>query len=190
LPIVTVQQSPRDIELKRRLVVGITEAFVDAYGIAPENVIGAGDPLDGEHWLLAYESTIKGWLSAAESAIKADSFFGALLKRGTMRIHRVRRSPALRRRSRVRHCPTRTSRGTQRIEYPFRVNATSGSGGCVSAAGGRSAGMTNQALVRRARAAIVEPVPPTDAGCGRRGCSGPRAKIATFHRADGPGACR
>jgi 4-oxalocrotonate tautomerase len=38
LPIVTVQQSPRDLELKRRLVAGITEAFVDAYGIGPESV--------------------------------------------------------------------------------------------------------------------------------------------------------
>ena len=38
MPIVTVQQSPRDIELKRRLVAGITEAFVDAYGVAREHV--------------------------------------------------------------------------------------------------------------------------------------------------------
>ena len=34
----TVQQSPRDIEPKRQLVAGITKAFVDAYGIAPETV--------------------------------------------------------------------------------------------------------------------------------------------------------
>ena len=38
MPVVTVQQSPRDIEVTRRLVSGITEAFVDACGIAPENV--------------------------------------------------------------------------------------------------------------------------------------------------------
>jgi 4-oxalocrotonate tautomerase len=38
VPIVSVQQSPRDIELKRRMVAGITEASVDAYGIAPEAV--------------------------------------------------------------------------------------------------------------------------------------------------------
>jgi 4-oxalocrotonate tautomerase len=37
-PIVTVEQSPHDTELKRRVVAGITEAFVDAYGIAAENV--------------------------------------------------------------------------------------------------------------------------------------------------------
>ena len=33
--IVTVQQSPRDLELKRRLVAGITQAFVDAYDVGP-----------------------------------------------------------------------------------------------------------------------------------------------------------
>jgi 4-oxalocrotonate tautomerase len=38
VPIVTVQQSPRDVALKRRLVAGITEAFVDAYRIPPEHV--------------------------------------------------------------------------------------------------------------------------------------------------------
>ncbi len=38
MPIVTVQQSPRDIERKRRLVAGITQAFVDAYEVRPEAV--------------------------------------------------------------------------------------------------------------------------------------------------------
>ena len=38
MPIVTVQQSPRDLERKRRLVAGITEAFVDAYDVHPEHV--------------------------------------------------------------------------------------------------------------------------------------------------------
>jgi 4-oxalocrotonate tautomerase len=38
MPIVTVQQSPRDIEMKRRLVAGITQAFVDAYSVEPEHV--------------------------------------------------------------------------------------------------------------------------------------------------------
>jgi len=38
MPIVTVQQSPRDLELKRRLVAGITQAFVDAYDARPEHV--------------------------------------------------------------------------------------------------------------------------------------------------------
>ena len=38
MPIVTVEQSPRDIERKRRLVAGITQAFVDAYEVSPEHV--------------------------------------------------------------------------------------------------------------------------------------------------------
>jgi hypothetical protein len=35
MPIVTVQQSPRGLEEKRSLVAGITQAFVDAYGVGP-----------------------------------------------------------------------------------------------------------------------------------------------------------
>ena len=38
MPIVTIQQSPRDLGRKRRLVAGITDAFVDAYGVRPEHV--------------------------------------------------------------------------------------------------------------------------------------------------------
>ncbi|HEV2636748.1 MAG TPA: 4-oxalocrotonate tautomerase DmpI [Actinocrinis sp.] len=38
MPIVTVQQGPRDIELKRDLVRRITDAFVDAYKIPAETV--------------------------------------------------------------------------------------------------------------------------------------------------------
>ena len=38
MPIVTVQQSPRDLALKRRLVERITEAFVEVYGLSPESV--------------------------------------------------------------------------------------------------------------------------------------------------------
>ena len=38
MPIVTVQQSPRDLDRKRRLVEGITQAFVDAYDVGPEAV--------------------------------------------------------------------------------------------------------------------------------------------------------
>jgi 4-oxalocrotonate tautomerase len=53
LPIVTVQQSPRDIELKRRLVAGITDAFVDAYGIAPENVQVFIHEVDHDNWAKA-----------------------------------------------------------------------------------------------------------------------------------------
>ncbi|MDA0168560.1 4-oxalocrotonate tautomerase family protein [Solirubrobacter taibaiensis] len=35
MPIVTVQQSPRDLDARRRLVEGITHAFVEAYGVKP-----------------------------------------------------------------------------------------------------------------------------------------------------------
>ena len=38
MPIVTVQQSPRELEPKRQLVAGITQAFVDAYGLQPDAV--------------------------------------------------------------------------------------------------------------------------------------------------------
>ncbi len=38
MPIVIVEQSPRDVERKRRLVAGITDAFVAAYGIDPQAV--------------------------------------------------------------------------------------------------------------------------------------------------------
>jgi 4-oxalocrotonate tautomerase len=38
MPIVTVQQGPRDTELKRDLVKRITDAFVDAYKIPAETV--------------------------------------------------------------------------------------------------------------------------------------------------------
>ena len=38
MPVVSVLQSPRNAELKRELVSGITRAFVDAYEIPPEAV--------------------------------------------------------------------------------------------------------------------------------------------------------
>ena len=38
MPVVTVQQSPRDVAQKKLLVIGITQAFVDAYGVEPEQV--------------------------------------------------------------------------------------------------------------------------------------------------------
>jgi 4-oxalocrotonate tautomerase len=50
MPIVTVEQSPRDIELKRRLVAGITQAFVDAYGVRPEGVQVFIHEVDDENW--------------------------------------------------------------------------------------------------------------------------------------------
>jgi 4-oxalocrotonate tautomerase len=50
VPIVTVQQSPRDLELKRRLVAGITQAFVDAYELEPETVQVFIHEVDHENW--------------------------------------------------------------------------------------------------------------------------------------------
>jgi 4-oxalocrotonate tautomerase len=50
MPIVTVQQSPRDLDSSRRLVEGITQAFVDAYGVAPEAVQVFIHDVDHEHW--------------------------------------------------------------------------------------------------------------------------------------------
>ncbi|MFE0024881.1 4-oxalocrotonate tautomerase DmpI [Amycolatopsis sp. NPDC059021] len=38
MPIVTVQQGPRDIELKRELVRRVTDAFVDALKVPAESV--------------------------------------------------------------------------------------------------------------------------------------------------------
>ena len=53
MPIVTVQQSPRDIDLKRRLVAGITEAFVDAYAIPPDHVQVFIHEVDHDNWAKA-----------------------------------------------------------------------------------------------------------------------------------------
>ena len=50
MPIVTVQQSPRDIQARRRLVAGITQAFVDAYDVRPEQVQVFIAEFDHEHW--------------------------------------------------------------------------------------------------------------------------------------------
>ena len=50
MPIVTVQQSPRDLDRKRRLVAGITQAFVDAYEIGPEQVQVFIQEVDHENW--------------------------------------------------------------------------------------------------------------------------------------------
>jgi 4-oxalocrotonate tautomerase len=53
VPIVTVQQSPRDLERKRRLVAGITQAFVDAYELSPEQVQVFIHEVDGDNWAKA-----------------------------------------------------------------------------------------------------------------------------------------
>jgi 4-oxalocrotonate tautomerase len=38
MPVVTVLQSPRDVDQRRDLVARITQAFVDAYASPPETV--------------------------------------------------------------------------------------------------------------------------------------------------------
>ena len=38
MPTVTVLQGPRSVELKRELVLGITNAFVDALGVPADSV--------------------------------------------------------------------------------------------------------------------------------------------------------
>ena len=53
MPIVTVQQSPRELELKRRLVGRITEAFVEVYGLSPESVQIFIHEVDDENWAKA-----------------------------------------------------------------------------------------------------------------------------------------
>jgi 4-oxalocrotonate tautomerase len=53
VPIVTVLQSPRDIERKRRLVAGITQAFIDAYEVSPEHVQVYIHEVDDENWAKA-----------------------------------------------------------------------------------------------------------------------------------------
>ena len=50
MPIVTVQQSPRDLDQKRRLVAGITQAFVDAYELRPEQVQVFIQEVGHENW--------------------------------------------------------------------------------------------------------------------------------------------
>jgi 4-oxalocrotonate tautomerase len=53
MPIVTVEQSPRDLDRKRRLVAGITEAFVAAYGVSPEHVQVFIHEVEHENWAKA-----------------------------------------------------------------------------------------------------------------------------------------
>jgi 4-oxalocrotonate tautomerase len=50
VPIVTVQQSPREVAQKRRLVAAITQAFIDAYGVSPESVQVFIHEVEHENW--------------------------------------------------------------------------------------------------------------------------------------------
>jgi 4-oxalocrotonate tautomerase len=53
VPIVIVEQSPRDLESKRRLVAGITQAFVDAYEVKPEQVQVFIHEVNHDNWAKA-----------------------------------------------------------------------------------------------------------------------------------------
>ena len=53
MPIVTIQQSPRDAAQKRRLVAAVTEAFVEAYEVRPEQVQIFIHEVDHENWAKA-----------------------------------------------------------------------------------------------------------------------------------------
>lgn len=50
MPIVTIQQFPRDLAQKRELARRITEAFVEVYDLAPESVQVFFNEIDGEGW--------------------------------------------------------------------------------------------------------------------------------------------
>lgn len=53
MPIVTVQQGPRSVELKRELVQRITDAFVDAYKIPADTVQVWIQETPAESWAVA-----------------------------------------------------------------------------------------------------------------------------------------
>ena len=50
MPIVTVQQFPRNLEQKRELARRITEAFEEVYGARADSVQVFFQEVDGEHW--------------------------------------------------------------------------------------------------------------------------------------------
>ncbi|MCK9877753.1 4-oxalocrotonate tautomerase family protein [Frankia sp. AgPm24] len=53
MPIVTVQQGPRDIELKRQLVRRITDAFVDTLALPAETVQVWIQEVPTDSWAIA-----------------------------------------------------------------------------------------------------------------------------------------
>ncbi|WP_344552164.1 4-oxalocrotonate tautomerase DmpI [Kitasatospora saccharophila] len=50
MPIVTIQQGPREVEQKRELVERVTEAFVTALGCPAESVMVWIQEYPGENW--------------------------------------------------------------------------------------------------------------------------------------------
>ena len=60
MPIVTIQQSPRDLDRKRRLVAAVTDAFVDAYDVRPEQVQVFIHEVGEENWAKGGRLAIDG----------------------------------------------------------------------------------------------------------------------------------
>lgn len=50
MPVVTILQSPRDLARKRRLVAAVTAAFVEAYGVRPDQVSIFIHEVADENW--------------------------------------------------------------------------------------------------------------------------------------------
>ncbi|MGR2738090.1 tautomerase family protein [Billgrantia sp. Q4P2] len=53
MPIVTIQQFPRELAQKRELARRITEAFVEVYGVSEQSVQVFFNEVDGESWAKA-----------------------------------------------------------------------------------------------------------------------------------------
>jgi 4-oxalocrotonate tautomerase len=50
MPVITIQQSPRDVELKRRLAASVTAAVVDVYRLHPDQVHIYFDETSNDNW--------------------------------------------------------------------------------------------------------------------------------------------
>ncbi|MCG6657571.1 4-oxalocrotonate tautomerase family protein [Halomonas campisalis] len=61
MPIVTIQQFPRDLEQKRELARRVTEAFVEVYGAEPQSVQVFFSEVEAENWA-------KGGVMGSDSA--------------------------------------------------------------------------------------------------------------------------
>ncbi|MFW3613508.1 tautomerase family protein [Billgrantia antri] len=53
MPIVTIQQFPRELAQKRELVRRITDAFREVYGVSEQSVQVFFHEVDGENWAKA-----------------------------------------------------------------------------------------------------------------------------------------
>ncbi|MGR4069716.1 4-oxalocrotonate tautomerase family protein [Halomonas sp. LR3S48] len=53
MPIVTIQQFPRELAQKRELARRITDAFIEVYGVPEQSVQVFFSEVDGENWAKA-----------------------------------------------------------------------------------------------------------------------------------------